>query len=130
MRGAEESDPFSELQMGGNDDAIQGRQLPDDVGLVIESPGAEHAQPVRQQRIGHPEVAMRAIFQMLGHRQIANIFKRHGGIARQALVLRRDLAGAVGEPPGRIGHDRSELVPIQETSQILGGRAAHVQHIA
>ena len=65
----------------------------------------------------------------LPHRQRHDLGQRHGAVARQPLVLGRDLAGLVGELPGRIGKQRGEAAASGEAYQILvdGG---HVRRFA
>jgi hypothetical protein len=53
-----------------------------------------------------------------GHRQRADIVRRHGFIARQAAVFGRHLAGAVGERPWRVGQNRMKVFSPQRRGEI------------
>lgn len=43
--------------------------VPDDVGLVLETPGFQDIEAVGQKRIGNPQIAMRRVEQTVLHRQ-------------------------------------------------------------
>jgi hypothetical protein len=59
---------------------------------------------------------MRAVFEVIGHGQGADILNRHRGITGQALMLGRDLSGAVGKAPRRVRHDASKPVFAQKVA--------------
>ncbi len=73
---------------------------------------------------------MRAVFEVAGHWKATDLVERHGRIAREPLVFRRHLPGAVGESPRRVGEDAAEAVALEEIGQILRGCGSHIQHIA
>jgi len=60
---------------------------------------------IRQQGVGHPQVEVRVCRRHAGHVDRADRVQAERGVAVEPTVLRRDLAGPVGEPPRRIGQD-------------------------
>ena len=108
--------------------AVLADLVPDDVGLVVEPPGAQDLEPLGQECVRHPEIAMRAVLQVRGHRQRADLVQFHRRIASEAFVFGRDLAGAVDEPPGRIGQNGAEPVIAEEFGKVLCGACVHIQH--
>ena len=109
--------------------AVLADLVPDDVGLVLKPPRRQHPQPVGQQRIRDPEIAMRPRLQIIGHRQRADVVERQRVVAAEPPMLRRDLAGAVGEAPGRIGHHGRESPPGEKFDQILRSAVFHPHHL-
>src|ERR1043166_3433135 len=83
--------------------------VPNNIGFVIEAPRLHHREPFRQQGVRTPQVKMRGIGCDIADRQHLDFIELHRAVARQALVLRRNLSGFVCELPWRIGQDRCEL---------------------
>lgn len=61
---------------------------------------------------------MRGIGGDVGDRQAANVVERHRAVTVEALVLGRDLAGAILELPRRIGQDRAKPLPPRAGEEI------------
>ena len=98
--------------------AVLADLVPDNVALVVESPGLHHRKAFRQQRIGHPEIKMCRIDRDVGHGQGANLRRGHRLVAGETPVFGRHLSGAIGEAPGRIGQNRVKLPPAQRGGEI------------
>lgn len=91
--------------------------VPDQVRLVRETPRLHHFEPVRQKRVGNPQVEMRSRGRDVLHGKRADLRQRHRAVAAQPPMLRRHLAGAVRELPRRIGENGSELrVPARKAA--------------
>ena len=87
----------------------------------VEAPGVEDPQPVGQQRVQDPEIAMRDIFEMRCHRQGADRVGIERRMAAEPAMFGRDLAGAVDEAPWRIGQHRAEAPTVEEFGKFLCG---------
>ncbi|CAN4041620.1 Transposase IS66 central domain-containing protein, partial [Dysosmobacter welbionis] len=61
--------------------------LPDDIALVLESPGLHDRKAVGKQGIGYPQIQMALLRRHLCHRQRHDVFQLHGLVAIQPLVL-------------------------------------------
>ena len=79
----------------------------------------ENAEAIRQERVRHPKIAMRPVFEVIGHGQGADIVEYHGRIACEPFVFRRDLSGAICKTPRRIGKDTAKPVFAQKVSKVL-----------
>ena len=86
--------------------AVFSHFMPNDVRLVLETPRVQYAQPIRQQGVRHPQIAMGDFVQMLSNRKFTNFLESHRRIACQAPMFRRDFSGTICKPPWRVGHDR------------------------
>ena len=92
---------------------------------------AQHREAVGQERVRHPEVAVRAVgsrWSATGRAPISSTRQRR--VARQAPVLGRDLAGAVDEAPRRIGQHGAEAAAGEALRQILCGFVHGPQYLA
>src|SRR5882672_7948850 len=88
--------------------AIFAHLVPDDVGFVIETPCLHDGEAFGQKRIRAPEIQVRSWRNEFPDWKRHDLVELHRPIARQALVLGRNLAGLVGELPRRIGEDGGE----------------------
>ena len=97
--------------------------VPDQVCLVLKPPGLQNLQPIRQERIGYPEVAMGNIVKMVCYGQRANLSQPHRLVARQPAMLGSHLPGSIEKPPRRISHDGSELSAFQARREIVASHS-------
>ena len=93
--------------------------LPDDIALVLESPGLHDRKAVGKQGIGDPQIQMALLRRHLRHRQRHDVFQLHGLVAIQPLVLRRYLPGPILESPGGIGIYGGVFLIAAEAQQIF-----------
>lgn len=75
--GAEEDELRDIAEMEASPASVRapviGHLVPDNVGLVLETPRRQNLKPPRQQRIASPEIAMRGVGHLPGHRQRRNL---------------------------------------------------------
>src|SRR5262245_17417643 len=102
--------------------AVLAHLVPDEVGLVGEAPRLHHGKTFRQQGVRAPQIKVRYRRRDLPHRQRHDLIETERAIARQTPVLGRDLAGLVGELPGRVRQDGCEA-PLTCESEEIGGHA-------
>src|SRR5262245_12164356 len=102
--------------------AVLAHLVPDEVGLVGEAPRLHHGKTFRQQGVRAPQIKVRYRRRDLPHRQRHDLIETERAIARQTPVLGRDLAGLVGELPGRVRQDGREA-PLTCESEEIGGHA-------
>src|ERR1700677_313167 len=84
--------------------------VPHEVRLVGETPVLEDHEAFSQERIWHPQIAVRTGSHDVGNGQGGDLLGRHRRVASQAPVLRCHLPGPVGEAPGWVYQDRPEGV--------------------
>src|SRR5262249_7185734 len=88
--------------------AILADIVPDQVRLVAEPEGPKHGQSLGQKGVGTPQVQMGPRQRQRPDGQGGQLHDAQGRIAMQAAMLGSDLAGAVGETPGRVDQDGAE----------------------
>ena len=99
--------------------AVLAHLVPDDVGLVGEAPRPHHRDALGQQRVRAPRDKDAPSARRAVDRQRHDFGERQGAVARQPLVLGRDLAGAVGELPRRVGKQGGEAAGADKSEQVL-----------
>jgi len=72
---------------------------------------------------------MRGLRHQITDGQGADIFRRHGLIARQAAMFWRHLSRAVYEAPGRIGEQGVKFPPAHCRRQVDDGAMPLVRHL-
>src|SRR6267142_2478088 len=100
--------------------------VPDDVGFVIETPRLHDGEAFGQKRIRAPQIQVRSWRNEFPDWKRDDLVELHRPIARQALVLGRNLAGLVGELPRRIGEDGGEAPALCETQKLSAGIDAQI----
>src|SRR5438477_6581599 len=103
--------------------------VPNEIGLIRESPSLHDLQPFGNQSVGNPKVKMTLCCRQLRHGKFRNFFKAYSRIPQQPLMLRRNPACSVLESPRRIGEDCSKM-SVNLGGKILrrGGPAGYVIH--
>jgi len=91
--------------------AIFSHLVPNEIGLVLEPPRLHHFQPLGEQGVGAPQIKVALLGRECTDRECPDLRETQSLIPAQALVFGRDLAGAIGEPPGRIDEYRRERSP-------------------
>src|SRR5262245_43237103 len=94
--------------------------VPDDVGFVCEAPRLQDSEPLGQHGVRAPEIQMRSGRSKLTDRKRHDLVELHRAVTRQALVLWPDLAGLVGELPGRVSEDRAKMSTSCKAQQVPG----------
>jgi hypothetical protein len=96
--------------------------VPDEHGLVSETPRFHDLQRIRYQRVWRPQIAVRFVGSKLAHRQLSYLTGAESGVAPEPFMLRRYPSGPIGEPPRRISQNGPESLVSKRESKLVSSR--------
>jgi hypothetical protein len=85
----------------------------------VKPQALHHRQPFAEHRIRDPEVEVGRLLHDMGDGKCCDLVEGHRRITGQPAMLGRDFAGAVLEPPRRIGEDGVEALSSEACEKIV-----------